>query len=143
MVRPLLNPLFSILSYSFFAFSPRLLLFSVSVFRFRLFSLYFSALHPPRASSLVIVIGETISPRNQLKVKVYASWHKPSRIMWAMNHMRLLGPWSATCNAVFAEKKPIQLASRCAAHDDGLICIVQNDVYRDLREAQSSPGVLA
>lgn len=46
-------------------------------------------------------------------------------------------------NAAFAEKKPIQLASRCAAHDDGLICIVQNDVYRDLREAQSSPGVLA
>lgn len=91
----------------------------------------------------MIVIGETISPRNQLKVKVYASWHKPSRIMWAMNHMRLLGPWSATCNAAFAEKKPIQLASRCAAHDDGLICIVQNDVYRDLREAQSSPGVLA
>lgn len=68
----LLNPLFSILFYSFFALSPRLLLFflyrcSASVF-FSL-SLSFSALPPSRASSLVIVIGETISPRNQQKQK--------------------------------------------------------------------------
>lgn len=57
-----------------------------------------------------------------------------------MNHMRLLGALAclqlAKCS--FAEKNPIQLASWGRAN---LYCA--NDVYRDLREAQSSPGVLA
>lgn len=70
----LLIPLFSILFYSFFAHSPRLLLFflrrcSASVFFSLSLSLSLSALPRSRASSLVIVIGETISPRNQQKQK--------------------------------------------------------------------------